>query len=34
MIQVPMPIAFGEGPNNVAFVVFEYLDFCGCGYSQ
>jgi len=30
-IQVPTPIAFGDGPNNVAFVVFEYLDFCGGG---
>lgn len=30
-IQVPTPIAFGEGPNNVAFVVFEYIDFCGGG---
>ena len=30
-IQVPTPVAFGDGPNNVAFVVFEYLDFCGGG---
>lgn len=34
-IRVPKPIAFGggggPGNNNAAFVVFEYLDFCGGG---
>ena len=30
-IQVPKPVAFGDGPHNIAFVVFEYLDFCGGG---
>jgi fructosamine-3-kinase len=33
-IKVPRPIAFGEhhGPGrNIAFVVFEYLNFCGGG---
>lgn len=30
-IKVPTPIAFGDGPRNVAFVVFEYLEFCGGG---
>ena len=30
-IQVPTPVAHGEGPNNVAFVVFDYLNFCGGG---
>lgn len=33
-IKVPKPIAFGEHhgePRDVAFVVFEYLEFCGGG---
>ena len=33
-IKVPKPIAFGEfhgEPRNCAFVVFEYLQFCGGG---
>lgn len=31
-IRVPRPVACGEGgPMNTAFVVFEYLDFCGGG---
>jgi fructosamine-3-kinase len=30
-IKVPKPIAFGDGPGNAAFVIFEYLDFCGVG---
>jgi fructosamine-3-kinase len=31
-IRVPRPIAYGEGgPRNTAFVVFEYLQFCGGG---
>lgn len=33
-IKVPNPIAFGEhhgAPRDIAFVVFEYLDFCGGG---
>jgi len=31
-IKVPNPIAYGEGgPNNSAFVVFEYLQFTGGG---
>ncbi len=33
-IKVPNPIAFGEfhgEPRNMAFVVFEYLQFCGGG---
>ena len=33
-IKVPQPIAFGEfhgEPRNCAFVVFEYLQFCGGG---
>lgn len=33
-IKVPNPIAFGEfhgEPRNCAFVVFEYLQFCGGG---
>ena len=33
-IKVPKPIAFGEHhgtPRDIAFVVFEYLEFCGGG---
>lgn len=30
-IKVPKPIAFGDGPGNAAFVVFEHLDLCGGG---
>jgi len=33
-MKVPNPIAFGEHhgpPSNTAFVVFEYLEFCGGG---
>jgi len=30
-IRVPNPIAYGKSLNNFAFVVFEYLDFCGGG---
>jgi fructosamine-3-kinase len=31
-IQVPTPIAYGEyAPTNQAFVLFEYLKFCGGG---
>ena len=31
-IQVPTPIAYGEyTPTNQAFVLFEYLKFCGGG---
>jgi fructosamine-3-kinase len=30
-IKVPTPIAFGTHMNNQAFVIFEYLEFCGGG---